>query len=88
VGGTIGAILTGVFCSSAVNSAAQDGLIFGNASQMLPQLAGVGATWLYAGLMSAVLLFIVDKITGLRVKSTEEDAGLDLTQHGEEGYVF
>jgi len=88
VGGTIGAILTGVFCSSAVNSAAKDGLIFGNASQMLPQLAGVGATWLYAGLMSAVLLFIVDKITGLRVKSTEEDAGLDLTQHGEEGYVF
>jgi Amt family ammonium transporter len=88
VGGTIGAILTGVFCTTAVNSAGKDGLLFGNPGQLVPQLAGVGVTWLYAAVVSAVLLFIIDKTMGLRMKSSDEETGMDVTQHGEEGYVL
>jgi Amt family ammonium transporter len=88
VGGTVGALLTGVFCLKAVNDAGQDGLLHGNPGQLLTQFIGVAATWIYAGVGGAVLLFIVDKLLGLRVKSTEEELGLDLSQHGEEGYVF
>ena len=88
VGGTVGAILTGVFCTTTVNSAGKDGLLYGNPGQVVTQLIGVGATWLFAAVVGGVLLLIVDRITGLRVKSTEEDAGLDLTQHGEEAYAM
>jgi Amt family ammonium transporter len=88
VGGTIGAILTGVFCTTAVNSAGKDGLFFCNAAQLGPQLVGVGMTWLYAAVVSAALLFIIDKTMGLRMKSSDEETGMDVTQHGEEGYVL
>ena len=88
VGGTVGALLTGVFCSTAVNSLGKDGLLAGNPGQLLTQFTGVAATWIYAAAASAVLLIIVDKLMGLRVKSTDEEAGLDISQHGEEGYAF
>jgi Amt family ammonium transporter len=88
IGGSVGAVLTGVFCLAAVQGASKDGLIAGNASQVVTQLIGVGATWVYAAVMGAVLFLIVDKTVGLRVKSTDEDAGLDITQHGEEGYAL
>lgn len=88
VGGTVGALLTGVFCTLAVNSGGANGLVTGNAGQLWIQFIGVAATWVYAGVMGAIVLFVVDKITGLRVKSTEEEIGLDVSQHGEEGYVL
>jgi len=88
VGGTVGAILTGVFCTTSVNSAGKDGLLYGNPGQVVTQLIGVAATWAFAAIVGGLLLFIVDKTIGLRAKSTEEESGLDLADHGEEGYVM
>lgn len=88
VGGTVGAILTGVFCTTSVNSAGKDGLLFGNGGQVVTQIIGVAATWAFAAIVGGLLLFIVDKTIGLRAKSTDEEAGLDLADHGEEGYVM
>jgi Amt family ammonium transporter len=88
IGGTVGAILTGVFATTAVNSAGQNGLFFGNPGQIGVQLAGVAATWLYAGVMSAIILFAIDKAMGLRMKPADEQAGMDLSEHGEEAYAM
>ncbi|MCC2661076.1 MAG: amt2 [Arthrobacter sp.] len=88
IGGTVGAILTGVFCTTSVNAAGKQGLLYGNPSQVVTQLIGVAATWAFAALVGGILLFIVDKTIGLRVKSTDEEAGLDVSEHGEEGYVM
>ena len=93
-GGTIGAILTGVFATSAVNPIFKDaegnplpvGLIDGNGAQVLNQLIGVGITVALAVVGSLVLLKLVDLVVGLRVDKDEEIQGLDLSQHGEEGY--
>jgi Amt family ammonium transporter len=87
VGGTIGAILTGVFASiGADGKPASLGLISGNAGQMLPQIIGVVATYIFAAVGSFILIKIVGAITPLRVKPMEEDQGLDINEHGEEGY--
>lgn len=88
VGGTVGAILTGVFCQASIQSASKDGLIKGQVGPLLVQLAGVGATWVFAAIGSAILLLLIDKLVGLRVNAEDEQAGLDLSQHGEEGYVL
>ncbi|MBZ5643019.1 MAG: ammonium transporter [Acidobacteriia bacterium] len=93
-GGTIGAILTGVFAVSAVNPILKDangnvmasGLIEGNAHQLLNQLAGVAIAWILGIAGTLAILFVVDKLVGLRVSSEHEIQGLDLSQHGEEGY--
>jgi len=86
VGGTIGALATGLFASAAVNPAGADGLLFGNAHQFVVQLIAVAATWLYAGVATFILLKLVDRVFGLRVPETEELAGLDASQHGELAY--
>ena len=88
VGGTIGAILTGVFATKVVNSAGQDGLLAGNPQQLVTQIIGVAATWVFAGGVSFVLLKLIDKMIGLRVPPGEEQSGLDVSQHGEEGYIL
>ncbi len=88
VGGTVGAILTGVFAIKQFENVGADGLAYGDPGLVIKQLAGVGATWVYAAIVSAVLLFLIDKTLGLRVKSHDEDAGLDLSEHGEEGYAM
>jgi len=93
-GGTIGAILTGVFAVSAVNPIFKDsngnalasGLIEGNAHQLLNQLVGVAIAWGLGIFGTLAILFIVDKLIGLRVSPEQEIQGLDLSQHGEEGY--
>ncbi|MEA2575316.1 MAG: ammonium transporter, Amt family [Chloroflexia bacterium] len=85
VGGWWGAIATGLFASTAVNSAAS-GLFFGNPAQLGIQLVAVGATSLYAGGATWVILKLVDKLVGLRVPATEEVRGLDHSQHGEPAY--
>ena len=86
VGGTLGALLTGIFAVAAVNPAGANGLLAGNAKQLLIQAAGVGATIGYAVVVSWILLKIVDATIGLRVTPEEEEQGLDWTQHGESGY--
>jgi Amt family ammonium transporter len=93
-GGTIGALLTGVFATRAVNPIFKDGagnplpvgLVDGNVGQILNQLIGVGITIALAVIGSYVLLKIVDLTIGLRVTDEEEIRGLDLSQHGEDGY--
>ncbi len=93
-GGTLGALLTGVFASSTINPIFKDsagnalpsGLIEGNAHQLVNQLGGVAIAWGVSIVGTLVLLFIVDKTIGLRVSAADEIEGLDLTQHGEEGY--
>ena len=82
VGGTLGAILTGVFALTAVNTVGR-GLIDGNPGQVGIQLVAVGATWLYSGVVTFIILKVVDHFVGLRVEESEEEAGLDSSQHGE-----
>jgi Amt family ammonium transporter len=95
-GGTAGALLTGIFASSAVNAIFKDsngaalpvGMIEGNWHQLLNQLAGVGIAWVLAIVGSLAILKFVDAVIGLRLTEEQEDQGLDLTQHGEEGYIY
>jgi Amt family ammonium transporter len=86
VGGIVGALLTGVFCTVAVNSAGANGLFYGNPKQLVSQAIGVGATFLYSFVMTWILLKVVGAMVGLRVTHEEEEQGLDWTQHGESGY--
>jgi Amt family ammonium transporter len=89
-GGTLGALLTGLFATRAINPAfgtnVATGAIDGHWSQLLNQAAGVAVAWVLSALGTLFLLFLVDKIVGLRVSPEDESAGLDLSQHGEEGY--
>jgi ammonium transporter, Amt family len=91
-GGTLGAILTGVFATAAINpiygNGKPTGGVDGHWSQVLNQLAAVGISWVISIVGTLILLFVVDKIMGLRVAPEHEAAGLDLSQHGEEGYDF
>lgn len=91
-GGTLGAILTGVFASFVINPiygpGVPTGAIDGHWSQILNQLAGVGVAWGISIVGTLALLFVVDKVMGLRVTPEHESVGLDLSQHGEEGYDF
>jgi ammonium transporter, Amt family len=91
-GGTLGALLTGVFATYAINPVygpgKPTGWIDGNWRQMGHQFAAVGMAWGLSIVGTPILLFVVDKIMGLRVTAEHEAAGLDLTQHGEEGYDF
>ena len=89
-GGTIGALLTGVFAQQAINpifgAGKAVGGLDGHWGQVGNQLVGVLFAWGFALVGTIVLLKIVDMITGLRVSTEEEEAGLDVTQHGEEAY--
>ena len=95
-GGTIGALLTGVFAESAVNPIFKDskgntlasGLLEGNGHQVLNQLVGIGIAWVLAIVGTLVILKVVDVVIGLRVPEDHEIQGLDLSQHGEEGYYW
>ena len=95
-GGTLGALLTGIFATSAVNPIFKDaqgktlasGLIEGNAHQLLNQFVGVLIAWGLAIVGTLIILKIVDLTVGVRVSNDEEIQGLDLSQHGEEGYYW
>ncbi len=96
-GGTLGALLTGVFAAGAINAVYGSdasgkpnptGGIDGHWGQMLNQVTGIAIAWGISIVGTLILLFIVDKVIGLRVKPDDEMAGLDLSQHGEEGYDF
>ena len=95
-GGTAGALLTGVFASSVINPIFKDargntiasGLLEGNGHQLLNQLVGVAIAWILAIVGTLVILKFVDVVIGVRVPEEHEIQGLDVTQHGEEGYYF
>ncbi len=94
VGGTLGALLTGVFASQAVNPALKDsagrtlplGLVDGNPRRLLHQAAGCLIAWALAAAGTWVILKLVDRTVGLRVSPEQEIQGLDLSLHGEEAY--
>jgi Amt family ammonium transporter len=96
VGGTIGALLTGVFASRAINPIFKDaqgnalasGVIDGNPGQLLNQFVAVLVAWVLAALGTVMILKVVDLVVGLRVPADHEIQGLDLSQHGEEGYYW
>jgi ammonium transporter, Amt family len=88
VGGTIGALATGLFAQKAINPAGADGLLFGNPGLLASQAAAVGVTLLYAAAVTFVLLRILDAVLGLRVTDEEEVIGLDDTQHKESAYTL
>jgi Amt family ammonium transporter len=85
VGGTIGAILTGVFADPAINDAGK-GLLYGNPGQLLTQLIAVGVTMVYSGVMTFVIFMVIKAFIGLRVEPEDEIIGLDESQHGEKAY--
>jgi ammonium transporter, Amt family len=91
-GGTLGALLTGFFATSVINPAfgagRATGLFEGNWRQPLNQLMGVAISWALAIVGTLLILFLVDKTIGLRVSEADEATGLDLSQHGEEGYEW
>jgi Amt family ammonium transporter len=86
VGGTVGALLTGVFAEKAVNGLA-DGLLYGNPGQVGVQAMAVAAAIVYSGAMSFILLKVIGAFMPLQVGVSDEGAGLDITQHGEEAYL-
>ena len=97
IGGTLGAILTGVFATSAVNAGlGKDhaghllplGLVDGKGSQVVNQIIGCGISWTIAVVGTLAILKVCDVVIGLRVSPEHEMEGLDLSQHGEEGYIF
>ncbi len=89
-GGTLGAMLTGIFANSAINpifgAGKATGFLEGNHGQIVNQIVGVAIAWCLSLVGTLVILFVVDKVIGLRVSEEDEREGLDLTQHGEEGY--
>lgn len=91
IGGTLGSLLTGVFATRAVWNIADGkplGAIEGNWNTLLGQLVACGVAWTYVAVVSFAILKVLDITIGLRVNSTMERQGLDVTQHGEEGYIF
>ena len=88
VGGIIGAMLTGVFCAKSLGGAGFGGDITSIGGQLMVQFTGVGATVVYTGVVSFIILKVLDGIMGLRVTDDEEAEGLDLALHDERGYII
>jgi Amt family ammonium transporter len=88
VGGIFGALATGLLASKAINSAGADGLFFGNPSLLGIQALSILAASVFAFSMTWLILKVLDSVMGLRVNVEEEVEGLDLSQHGESGYIF
>jgi ammonium transporter, Amt family len=86
VGGTWGAIATGLFASKAINAAGADGLVYGNLGQLWNQLIGIVAAGVLGFVMTWIILKVLDAVMGLRVTDEEEVEGLDLSQHSETAY--
>ncbi len=92
VGGTLGAVPTGVFATRAIwdfeGEGKPLGMIEGNYSTIVGQVVAVAVTFVFAAVLSFILLKIIDAVIGLRVEANAERQGLDVTEHGEEGYIF
>ena len=86
VGGTVGALLTGVFADKALNGVF-DGAMYGNPGQVGIQAAAVVTAIVYSGAVSFILLKVINLVIPIRADAADESTGLDLTQHGEEAYL-
>ncbi|MDL2267133.1 ammonium transporter [Desulfovibrio sp. OttesenSCG-928-G15] len=84
IGGTWGALATGLFASAAINGA--NGLFYGDSRQFVVQVISIVATWVFAYTVSRLILFLVSKITPLRCTDRDELMGLDISEHNERGY--
>ncbi len=85
IGGTIGALLTGIFADPAINEAGK-GLLYGNPGQLMVQIIAVAVTFVYSGVMTYIIFMIIKAIIGIRVDAEDESVGLDESQHGERAY--
>jgi len=88
IGGTWGALATGLFASKAVNPAGDNGLFFGNPDLLLTQLIGVVTTMVFASIMTFVLIKAIGVFMKVRADETDEEVGLDIAEHGERGYSY
>jgi len=88
IGGTWGALATGLFASKAVNPTGADGLFYGNASQVGIQLTGIAASWAFAIVGTFVILKVIGLFMQLRADAEDELQGLDISEHGERGYAY
>ena len=86
VGGTWGALATGLFASTAVNAGGANGLFYGNPGQLWIQFVSVVATLVFAFVMTVIILKVVDVLVGLRIDEEEEERGMDVVLHNETGY--
>jgi Amt family ammonium transporter len=86
VGGTIGAILTAFFATTEVNSGGKDGVLRGNLNELFVELAAIAIAYIIAGVGTWIILKIIAATVGLRVPDQTENQGLDIHEHGEEGY--
>lgn len=86
LGGTWGALATGLFASTSINPDGADGLFFGNPGLLWTQFISVIVTILFAFVLTLVILKVVDLLIGIRITSEEEEKGMDLTLHNEAGY--
>ncbi len=86
VGGTVGAILTAIFATTEVNTTGKDGVLRGNYGQILVEIAAVAVAYVIAAAGTWIILQIIDRTIGLRVREEAEYQGLDINEHGEEGY--
>jgi Amt family ammonium transporter len=87
LGGTFGALATGLFASKAINAAGANGLFYGNPNLFGIQLEAVVVTWVYSFVVTLILVKLLDMTMGLRVSEEEEIVGLDIASHGEEAYT-
>ena len=88
VGGTVGALATGLFASKAINPAGADGIFFGNPGQLGIQVVATVVSAIFSFVATFVILKVIDLIIGIRVQEEDEIMGLDLSQHNETGYTF
>ena len=88
IGGTWGALATGLFATKAINPDGNNGAFHGNPDLFLTQAIAVGATWAFAFIGTLIIAKVVDAVVGLRAGEEEEQAGLDLSLHGESAYAF
>lgn len=87
IGGIWGAVATGIFASTAINSAGAEGLIYGNPALVVNQLTAIVAVLAYSFVVTVIILKVLDAVMGLRVNDEEELEGLDISQHGEKAYL-
>jgi len=87
IGGTWGALATGLFATKAVNSAGNDGLFYGNPEQLGIQLIAVASSWAVAVVGTYIILKVINVFVKLRATEEEQESGLDISQHGEDAYT-
>jgi Amt family ammonium transporter len=86
IGGTWGALATGLFATVAINVAGKNGLFYGHPGQVWTQLMAIAVVWAYSFVVTFSLLKVMDRFMGVNVTENEEEIGLDVSQHGERAY--